>query len=90
MRSFLRRAGLYLGLLKVPDTVKAGPKSAAGEFNAKTFWISVATRSVLLILIVIFMIETASPIWRLISVVAFCGLALGLGQLARQLTDRRR
>ena len=91
MRSFLRRLGLFTGMLKVPGeaTTAVKPKDE-NPLNHKAFWLALGLRIVLLVWVVVFMLETASPVWRVLSLVAFCLLAVSLGQQARQLTDRRR
>jgi hypothetical protein len=78
-------------MLKVPDAVKTRRPSTVSKVPIrKAFWLALGLRVVLLVWVVVFMLETASPVWRIISLVAFCLLALSLGQQARQLTDRRR
>lgn len=90
MRSFLRRLGLFTGLLKVPDAAKTSRPKGQEPPSRKAFWLALGLRIVLLVWVVVFMLETASPVWRILSLVVFCLLAVSLGQQARQLTDRRR
>jgi hypothetical protein len=77
-------------MLRVPDAAKTDRQSTGSKPpSRKAFWLALGLRVVLLVWVVIFMLETASPIWRVISLVAFCLLSVSLGQQARQLTDRR-
>ena len=94
VKSFLRRLGLFTGMLKAPDAVarpsaqqgKPGPPAKKGSPSDR--WLLVMVRVVLLLLLLGLVAESGSTFWRILGLVAFCGIALGLGAQLRALTGR--
>jgi hypothetical protein len=91
MRTFLRRVGLLLGLLRAPEPAGAKPGAAKEEPRKSTRMetaVALGVSTVLLVLIAAMVLETKSGLWRAIGFVAFCVLAIGLGQRVKNLTRR--